>query len=113
MGCLTRSPLAVTMTRLMKGTHRIIAVTLLTTALCADQALASVPAARPQVVQAARRAVARLAVSFRRVIPAMHLPLARLAAGLAFARPSARPADTTAHALRLLPLLLRLPPPLH
>jgi hypothetical protein len=58
---------------MISGRRRILAVVVVTTALCADQGAIAAPAARPQPAEIgsiAQRFVGRLTENLRRVIPA-------------------------------------------
>ena len=63
----------------MKAIRRVVAVTLVATALCADRAVAVPAAVRPDPANLARgkTLVARLTVNLRRSLPALQLVQAR------------------------------------
>jgi hypothetical protein len=97
----------------MRPSRRILAITLVATALCADRALPASPALRPQVGSVAGRLVSRLSVTLRRVVPAARVYQTRREGA---SSPSIQPRLEVARpigslAMRLSPLILRLPPP--
>jgi hypothetical protein len=98
------------------GSKRILAVMVVTAALCADHAVVAAPTARPEAAEVgniAHRLVGRLAKNFRQVIPATRCWVIRRP-GLAQAAPSAPicEADPFASRPQNLPFQFRLPPPL-
>jgi hypothetical protein len=97
----------------MRPSRRILAITLVASALCADRALAASPALRPQVASVAGRLVSRLSVTLRRVVPSAKVyQTRREGASAPFVQPRLeveRPVGSLA--MRLSPLILRLPPP--
>src|SRR4051812_22467410 len=97
----------------MGRTRKILAITLVAAALCADHAVSAAPTLRPQVSSAAGRLVTRLSVSLRRVVPSVRFYETRRDgyASAAQGHESAPPLIASCSAL-LSPLLLHLPPPL-
>jgi hypothetical protein len=97
----------------MRPSRRILAITLVASALCADRAIAAAPALRPQVASVAGRLVSRLSVTFRRAVPSAKVYQTRRegVSGL-LTQPRLKAAQPAGWlAMRLSPLLLRLPPP--
>jgi hypothetical protein len=101
---------------MISGRRRILAVVVVTTALCADQAAIAAPAARPQPAEIgsiAQRFVGRLAENLRRVIPSNCWRAARC-----FGVESAQPflwtpiAAAPAEHRPIAPFQFRLPPPI-
>jgi hypothetical protein len=89
-----------------------LTIALVATALCVDRAVANAPALRPQVAEAAGRLVSRLSIRLCRVMPALRVVETRNHGSIEpLASATLRPSFTTGHDVRLLPLLLRLPPP--
>ena len=96
----------------MKRTRQILAITLLAAALCADRAVASSPVLRPQIATRAGQLVAKLSVSFRRVVPSVRFYQTQRETILSAAPAAAVVSDEVAlYSGRLSALLLRLPPP--
>lgn len=98
----------------MRPSRRILAITLVASALCADRAIAASPALRPQVASVAGRLVSRLSINLRRVVPSAKVYQTRHegAAGLLRQPRLEVVQPDRSLAIRLSPLLLRLPPPL-
>jgi hypothetical protein len=95
----------------MKRTRHVLAITLVTVALCADRAVAAAPVLRPQVASAAGKLVTRLSVTFRRVVPSVRV-YQTSGESVAVLAPVAPAIDQRpSFGLRLSPMLLRLPPP--
>jgi hypothetical protein len=97
----------------MRPSRRILAITLVASALCADRALAASPMLRPQVASAAGRLVSRLSVSLRRSVPSARVYQVRREGAAAQAVPQlSSPLPARSLGVQLSPLVLRLPPPL-
>jgi predicted solute-binding protein len=99
----------------MTRSRKIIAVTLVAAALCADRAVSAAPALanpiRTEVANAAGKLVSRLSVSFRRVVPSVRVYETRHE-GMSATSEIATDIQSAPFAdLRLSPLLLHLPPP--
>jgi hypothetical protein len=110
-------PAAATGFVLMRATRQVLAVVVVTTALCADRAAAAAPLAGPEAVQVtglnfAGRLVSRLSQTFRRVIPNSAPLEARQPRPAAPAHPE-RLADQSLHVQPppISPFQFRLPPP--
>jgi len=89
-----------------------MAVTLVATALCADRALATPQAIRPEVsTPAARTFVRRLTVSLRRVLPGIRLVEARRENELSAPAVAPTVDSRAAVFVQLSPFQFRLPPP--
>jgi hypothetical protein len=98
------------------SSKRILAVMVVTAALCADHAVAAAPTARlepAEIGNIAHRLVGRLAKNFRQVIPATRSWAIRRP-GLAVSAPctALREADPTASRSPVSPFQFRLPPPM-
>jgi hypothetical protein len=101
---------------MISGRRRILAVVVVTTALCADQAAIAAPAVRPQPAEIgsiAQRLVGRLTENLRRVIPSNCYGAARCS-GVNSAQPRLwTPIAALAAAHRpIAPFQFRLPPPI-
>jgi hypothetical protein len=97
------------------GGKRILAVMVVTAALCADHAVAAAPTTRQEPAEIgniAHRLVGRLAKNFRQVIPATRSWAIRRP-GLAVSTPPAVmcEADPSAARPQITPFQFRLPPP--
>jgi hypothetical protein len=97
----------------MRRHRHLLAVALLTTALCADRAALAAPVERPAAVEVAGRFIQRLEVSLRRTMPPLRLYQPRT--------PNSKPAPapvvfaqviSKAPSIQLSPFDFRLPPPL-
>ena len=108
--------------RTTRATRQLLAVVVVTTALCANEVVTAAPAPRPQVaardamppvVQLAGRLVSRLSQSFCRVVP-RSLPAGARQPGVAAPDAPARWADQSLAVVPppLSPFQFRLPPPL-
>jgi hypothetical protein len=95
----------------MKQTRQVVAIALVAAALCADRAVASSPAVRPQASTAAGRLVARLSTRFQRVVPAVRFYETRRDGVVRVDVRVVTSHRTAGFCPRLSPLVLTLPPP--
>jgi hypothetical protein len=97
----------------MKHRHqKLMAVVMVTAALCADQAIAAAPSTRPAVGQIASRFVGRLTRNLGRAVQTVTLHRDRSENERPSVLMLAEPAEVLAVHTLLSPLQLRLPPPL-
>lgn len=95
----------------MRKARHIFAVVAVTTALCADQMVATAPIARPQVGEIAARVIERLAQPFRRTVPNAVRPIVSTRPSAPAAVPAECPSDVPTVHCGLSPFQFRLPPP--
>jgi hypothetical protein len=97
----------------MKHRHqKLMAVVMVTAALCADQAVATAPSARPAVGHIASRFVDRLTRNLGRAVQTVKLHQDRAENERPSLLVTAEPAESPAIDPQLSPLKHRLPPPL-
>ena len=90
----------------------MIAITLVTAALCADRAVVAAPILQPQMTNVASRLVSRLNAQFQRVAPAIRVYQNQNDSVLSAEKHVLVSDISACYRTRLSPLLLRLPPPL-
>lgn len=95
----------------MRKLRVALTVALVTTAVCADRALAAAPALRPNITLAARQFADRLAVNLRQTVLAPRLRPERREEGASVVPMDQAPARPVLHASELSPFQFRLPPP--
>jgi hypothetical protein len=100
----------------MKSIRRVVAMTLVATALCADRAVIAAPAGGAQTPATVgitnRTLVARLTVSLRRCVPGLRMVAVRRDQDRPAIIPSLAAQTPLFEAVSLSPFQFRLPPPL-
>jgi hypothetical protein len=98
----------------MRRTRYVLAVMVMTTALCADRQAIAAPAenARPVVADFARKLATRLTSSLRQTVPAIRLHTERREEALAPLHWEPQEVGVVTHPADYSPMHFRLPPPI-
>jgi hypothetical protein len=96
----------------MKALRRVVAITLVSAAICADRQAFRQTEARAELTGPERTLVARLSVSFSRSVPTVRFLETRRDQDRPTAQTQAVPAQPMIAAAPLSPFQFRLPPPL-